>query len=349
APALAAVVDSVRISSSSRVASTVRPRGGLVAVREPYARTMAQGPDAPAGYDWEDGPVPDGPEPLALPAHHCGTPADGPAGGARPADPPGEGPMADGTTSDVPREVAGPYGAPSFTYDPQRAPEEPRRRPALPAWAIVAIVLLQSAALVASVALVIGGIERITSRGPEAPTAAPSTEEATPSAAPTTSSPERRPGTVTDSAGREVEDGTGGYDAPATIGEHTGSWTAWTDGTIAVTALDVDLDATVPGAGGQDVVQDGYRLVLATYEVRYDGPGWLAPAEELWLTGESDRTYFPDIAEGLVDDPMKAVGPLQDGGTARFRSAFLIPEQEVGTFRLGVETYSGEILYFGTG
>src|SRR5699024_6411715 len=201
--------------------------------------------------------------------------------------------------------------------------------PALPAWAIVVIVLLQSAALVASVALVVGGIERITSRDPEAPTAAPSTEEATPSDAATTSSPERRPGTVTDSAGREVDDGTGGNSA--------------------VTALDVDLDATVPGAGGQDVVQDGYRLVLATYEVRYDGPGRLAPAEELWLTGESDRTYFPDIAEGLVDDPMKAVGPLQDGGTSRFRSAFLIPEQEVGTFRLGVETYSGEILYFGTG
>src|SRR5699024_689228 len=82
----------------------------------------------PAGYDWEGGSVPAEPEPLALPA----------------AD-----------------------GAPSSTYDPQRAPEEPRRRPALPAWAIVAIVLLQSAALVASVALVIGGIERITSRGPD--------------------------------------------------------------------------------------------------------------------------------------------------------------------------------------
>ena len=279
-------------------------------MRGPYARTMAQGREDPAGYDWEGGSVPAEPEPLALPA----------------AD-----------------------GAPSSTYDPQRAPEEPRRRPALPAWAIVVIVLLQSAALVASVALVVGGIERITSRDPEAPTAAPSTEEATPSDAATTSSPERRPGTVTDSAGREVEDGTGGYDDPATIGEHTVSWTAWTDGTIAVTALDVDLDATVPGAGGQDVVQDGYRLVLATYEVRYDGPGRLAPAEELWLTGESDRTYFPDIAEGLVDDPMKAVGPLQDGGTARFRSAFLIPEQEVDTFHLGVETYSGEILYFATG
>src|SRR5699024_11226304 len=130
----------------------------------------------PAGYDWEGGSVPAEPEPLALPAA---------------------------------------VGAPSSTYDPQRAPEEPRRRPALPAWAIVAIVLLQSAARVASVALVIGGIERITSRGPEAPTAAPSTEAATPSAAPTTSSPERRPGTATDSAGPEEEDGTGGEHQPA--------------------------------------------------------------------------------------------------------------------------------------
>src|SRR5699024_11994978 len=111
-------------------------------------------------------------------------------------------------------------GAPSSTYDPQRAPEEPRRRPALPAWAIVVIVLLQSAALVASVALVVGGIERITSRDPDAPTAAPSTEEATPSDAPTTSSPERRPGTVTDSSGREVDDGTGGDGAPPPTVQH---------------------------------------------------------------------------------------------------------------------------------
>src|SRR5699024_640390 len=54
-----------------------------------------QGREDPAGYDWEGGSVPAEPEPLALPA----------------AD-----------------------GAPSSTYDPQRAPEEPRRRPALPAW-----------------------------------------------------------------------------------------------------------------------------------------------------------------------------------------------------------------------
>ena len=143
--------------------------------------------------------------------------------------------------------------------------------------------------------------------------------------------------------------GTGGHPRPATVGEHTVSWSAWTDGALSVTPLELDTAATAPGADGKDVVQDGYRLVLVTYEVRYDGPGQLAPAEELWLTGESDRTYFPDIAEGLVPDPMTSISPLDSGESSRFRSAFLVPEKEVDTFRLGVETFSGELLYFTTG
>ncbi|WP_394213948.1 hypothetical protein [Brachybacterium vulturis] len=314
---------------------------------------MVQGRERPSGYDWEDGSVPAEPEPLVLPDHQ-----HGPAGGrpGRDADPAvADVPAADGGSAEESSspfetfEGAGPYGAPSFTYDPPGAEDGPRPlRGALPPWAIVAIVLVQAAALVASVALVLGGIERMTAREPGAPVAEPSTEESTPSAPPSSGAPEREPGTVTDSAGREVADGTGGYADPATVGEHTVSWTAWTDGTLGVSALEVDLAATVPGAAGQDVVQDGYRLVLVTYEVRYDGPGQLAPAEELWLTGESDRTYFPDIAEGLVTDPMKTLRPLQDGEAARFRSAFLVPEAEIDTFRLGVETFSGEILYFAT-
>lgn len=82
--------------------------------------------------------------------------------------------------------------------------------------------------------------------------------------------------------------------------------------------------------------------------MRYDGPGRLAPAEELWLTGESDRTYFPDIAEGLVPDPMKRISPLGSGESQTFHSAFLVPETEIDSFRLGVETFNGEILYFAT-
>lgn len=324
------------------------PAGPVPARRAPYARDMAQGRDSPAGYDWEDESVPSEPEALALPDHRRGSAAQrpAPAAGADPREPPEE-PGAGERAGAA--EDSGPYGAPSFTDDPQRSPEHPeRRRGALPPWAILGIVLVQATALVATVALVVGGIRSLTAEEPDAPAAAPTTEEETVADPAQPSSPQREPGTVTDSAGREVTDGTGRYDDPASIGEHTVSWTAWTEGTIGVTALEADLDATAPGADGQDIVQDGYRLVLATYEVHYDGPGQLAPAEELWLTGESDRTYFPDIAEGLVPEPMKRIDPLRGGETARFRSVFLVPESEIETFRLGVETFTGEILYFAT-
>lgn len=275
-------------------------------------RGMAQGRDSPTGYDWEGSAVPSEPEPLVLPE----------------------------------RPESSAHGAPYFAYDAQGpADESRRRRGALPAWAIVAIVVVQASALVATVGLVMGGLQRFGGEEPAPPAATAPTEEPAQNETP---SEDRKPGTVTDSAGRKVTDGTGGYDDPATIGEHTVSWTTWTDGTLAVTAREVDLAATAPGADGQDIVQDGYRLVLATYEVHYDGPGQLAPAEELWLTGESDRTYFPDIGEGLVSDPMKRISPLASGESATFHSAFLVPESEIDSFRLGVETFSGEILYFAT-
>lgn len=285
----------------------------------PMLDGMAQGRDSPTGYDWEEHSDPSEPAPFALPARDRVVQDDAPC------------------------------GAPSFTYDPQEPTEEEPRRGGLPAWAIVAIVIVQAAALVAVVGLVMGGLQRLADPSPAAPVATPSGEEESASVPASQASQEREPGIVTDSAGREVTDGTGGYDRPATVGEHTVSWSAWTDGALSVTPLEVDTAATAPGADGKDVVQDGYRLVLVTYAVRYEGPGRLAPAEELWLTGESDRTYFPDIAEGLVPDPMTSISPLGSGESAQFRSAFLVPEKEVDTFRLGVETFSGELLYFTTG
>ncbi|WP_345075671.1 hypothetical protein [Brachybacterium paraconglomeratum] len=319
---------------------------------------MAQGRDSPTGYDWEDHSDPSEPASLALPDRGRGqagrVPAVGPAlpflgdeqlGTA--ADDSASVPE-DSVPADIFREDA-PYGAPSFTYEPQEPPEEGLRRVGLPAWAIVAIVIVQAAALVAVVGLVVGGLQRLGDPSPAPPVATPASDEESTSVPGSQTPQEREPGTVTDSAGREMTDGTGGYDRPATLGEHTVSWTAWTDGTLSVTPLEVDLAATAPGADGKDVVQDGYRLVLVTYEVRYDGPGQLAPAEELWLTGESDRTYLPDVAEGLVPDPMTSISPLGGGESARFRSAFLVSEKEVDTFRLGVETFSGELVYFTTG
>jgi hypothetical protein len=309
---------------------------------------MAQGREDPAGYDWEDA-VPSEPESFALPAREGPESDDGFAIFDDLATPEDPGSPADATAPARAGALddAAPYGAPTFSYALPDAPaERGPRRGVLPAWAIVAIVAVQAAALVVVVTLVLGGLQRLGGGDPAAPVAEPATGQADPSDPPEQNSPERDPGTVTDSAGREVTDGTGRYEEPATVGEHTVSWRAWTDGTLGVSALEVDLAATLPGAEGQDVVQDGYRLVLVTYEVRYDGPGQLAPAEELWLTGESDRTYFPDIAQGMVPAPMKQVGPLGDGEAARFQSAFLVPESEIDSFRLGVETFTGETLYF---
>ena len=210
------------------------------------------------------------------------------------------------------------------------------------------MVAVQGAAAVAIVALVLGAGQNLLGGGAADPSAAPPSAPATRSAPPAQTEQPREPGTVLDADGREVTDGTGGYDRPATVGEHTVAWSVWTGGTLSVTPLAVDLDATLPGASGEGAIQEGYRLVLVEYEVRYDGTGHLAPAEELWLTGESSRTYFPDVAEGLVPDPMKRITPLADGASARFHSAFVVPEAEVESFRLGVETFSGEVLYFAT-
>ena len=269
---------------------------------------MAQGRESPTGYEWEEHTGLSEPEPLTMPERA----GEGPRGGA---------------------DRVGPTGP------------EPRtgRRGALPAWAIVASVLVQATALGAVVALVVGGLQRL-GQSPE-----PAGTTAVQATAPEqTTSPEREPGTVTDQSGREISDGTGGFEQPAAPGEHTLSWSTWTDGTISVTALEVDLDATAPAAPEETLRQAGSRLGRATCAVRYDGPGQLAPAEELWLTGESERSYFPDIGEGLVPDPMKAISPLESGRSATFRSAFLVPETEIESFRLGVETYTGEILYVGT-
>jgi hypothetical protein len=303
---------------------------------------MSTGRGSPSDYDWEDGAGRQGPE---APAPSTSTPAGADAPFALPAHDAASPPRA---PSDLDDEA--PFGAPTFTYEPPPAPpEEERRDGRLPAWAILAMVAVQGAAAVAIVALVLGAARTLLADDEPVPSAAPSSAPATRGPATQEEDRTREPGTVTDADGHEVDDGTGGYDDPATIGEHTVAWNVWTGGTLSVTPHAVDLDATLPAAGGEDLLQDGYRLVLVEYEVRYDGTGHLAPAEELWLTGESDRTYFPDVGEGIVPDPMKRIAPLGDGQSASFHSAFLVPETEVETFRLGVETFSGEILYFATG
>lgn len=317
---------------------------------------MATERDDAFGYDWGEKSVPTEPEPLVLPDR-----SQERADEIRPGEKWAEGKPADGSASPVsPAGSLDPedeeldlFGTPRFTYDPQDVGTDDEtdghRRGVLPAWAILGIVAVQALALVAVVGLVVGGVQRLGGEEPD-PSAAPTATAARPTRTPVVSeSPrDRVPGTVTDEGGTELTDGTGDYDRPATVGEHAFGWPVWTGGTLRVAAQGVDLAATVPGAAGKNVLQDGYQLVVVTFEVRYEGPGRLAPVEELWLTGESQRTYFPEVGEGLMADPMQAVGSLESGESATFHSAFLVPAAELDSFRLGVETFSGETLYYET-
>ncbi|MFC7457476.1 hypothetical protein ACFQS2_09780 [Brachybacterium sp. GCM10030267] len=301
---------------------------------------MAQQWPPPTGADRDPSPVPSDMEPLAddeplgLPDYG----ADGHPSGPERLSAFGDGGPPGAALGDSARGEPALRG-PGSRDPSHRGPARPEG--GIPPWAIVAIVALQVVGMLAAVGLVVGGAVRLLDTGEPAPAQPPA---ATPSEQET--DPEREPGEVTDSAGRPVTDGTGGFDDPATVGEHTVSWSTWSDGTISVTPTDVDTEATLPGAAGEDVVEDGFRMVMVTFEVRYDGPGRLAPVEELWLTGESERSYYQDAAEGLVPDPMEAIEPLGDGESATFRSIYILPEPEVAGFRLGVETFNGEVLYF---
>ncbi|MEE1650535.1 hypothetical protein V1260_06990 [Brachybacterium sp. J144] len=340
---------------------------------------MSSPRDRSSGYDWAESATPSDPAPITLPDRRAEgpvpitTPSDpapwAPVPGPDPVDPlappasarsgteEGFDPAALGRPDPdaLPRELpSGPHGAPLFGWDePDDPAEDPERRARRSRRAVlIGIVALQAAAV-----LIIGGLAlrgAMDLVGPEpAPGAAdpgaaptgPAAPRTTP-AAPTGATGPSDPGTVTDAQERELADGTGAYDSPGEVGVHTFSWPTWTDGTLSVTALAVDPEATLPAAAGEDVIQEGYRLVSVTYEARYEGPGTFAPVEELWLTAETDRTYYQDVAVGLVADPMRSAPKLRDGESARFTSLFIVAEDELEGVRLGAQTFDGEMLYY---
>lgn len=287
-----------------------------------YARGMTQHRGPRPGYDWDGASAPAEPAPVDLPDR-------------RESEPVGPGDLGDSL-------FAGPEGVPGASAESGPV-KHPGRR--FTPWSILAIVALQAVVTVAVAALVVGGVLSLL-RGDPAPApdaAPPATQAPTDEQTPRT----KEPGTVTDAQGKELTDGTGGYDHPGDVGEHTFGWAVWTEGTLSVSAREVDLEATLPRAGEDGLLEDGFQLVEVTYEARYDGPGQFAPVEELWLAGETDRTYFHDVAEGLLPDTLRAVKPLSDGESAEFRALYVVPSQEIDEFRLGVETYSGEVLYYG--
>lgn len=156
------------------------------------------------------------------------------------------------------------------------------------------------------------------------------------------------PGVVTDETGQAVEDGTGGYESPATVGEHSFVWETWDGGDVTVRATALEIGSALPGSEGADVLQDGYELVVLTADVDYSGPGSFEPAYELWVAGETPLSYYSDVAPGLVPDPLMESDALSDGDSVTLRAAVLVPEDEVDELVLAVSAASGDTLYYGT-
>lgn len=213
---------------------------------------------------------------------------------------------------------------------------ESRERRGLPAWAVVAIVALAVLGLVGALGILVSGGIYLLGGGASDGVLVDDTMEA-------------EPGTVTDSAGGEVTDGTGSYEFPATVGEHSFSWPTWTDGTLRITALELTADASLPLAAEQDVTQPGFQLVTLTADVVYEGEGQVVVAEELWVGAETDLAYYNDVGTGLLENPVLLGGSLRDGQSARITVGYLVPEAQVETIRIRFETMSGEPLYYGVG
>ena len=133
-------------------------------------------------------------------------------------------------------------------------------------------------------------------------------------------------GVVTDSSGSVVDDGTGGYDHPGTLGEHTVAWGTWDGGTMSVGLDSAEVGGTIPGH--EDLPRPGFTLVSVEGTIAYDGPGSLVLTDELWLGAETDLVYVDDMSPGVVPGSIGELPPLEDGGTVAFTAVFVVPAGE---------------------
>lgn len=265
-----------------------------------------------------------------------------PAAGPSPSDAPEPSSPAELWDPDRPDPLPD-FGAEDPVHVATRADDDPadERETPFPAWAVVAIVALVVGGLLAGVSIVAGALEsaeRLAATPSASPTPpAPPSDTEDPSA-------ELVPGTVSGPDGEELPDGS--FSDPGAVGVHTMSWPTWDGGTVSLRATHVEPDGTLPGAGGVDVVEPDHQLVLATFEVSYEGPGQFQPNSEIWVTGQTDRDFVEDVLPGLSPDAMNTVGAIRDGQSATFRSGFVLDSAQMDTARIVLQPYDGEPLYY---
>ncbi|MCT2295440.1 hypothetical protein M3F57_04700 [Brachybacterium muris] len=311
---------------------------------------MTTPPSTPSTYDWDTEPDPTAGNadlapaaaapvgstaapagPAAAPVQTAPSPLMGAGSGPAPSSSwAHSSPSAGGYSPEPPHEIDG-FDA-SHPVGGARPWTAPKASKGFPAWAVVAIVAMVLLALLAGLGLLVSAVRGFIAEDSvwvEVDDGATFTD-----------------GVVTDTSGNQVTDGTGMLGRPATAGEHTFSWPTTDGGTISVHATSIDPDATVPLAGGVDVLQPGYQLVVMTLEVTYEGDSSVQIKDEVWVWAETDLMAYPEVA-GLVPNPLSEGGALADGQTLTVAVAVVVPEDDLDTLQFSVETLEGVSLYYG--
>ncbi|MCT2262071.1 hypothetical protein M3F59_10665 [Brachybacterium muris] len=311
---------------------------------------MTTPPSTPSTYDWDTEPDPTAGNadlapaaaapvgstaapagPAAAPVQTAPSPLMGAGSGPAPSSSwAHSSPSAGGYSPEPPHEIDG-FDA-SHPVGGARPWTAPKASKGFPAWAVVAIVAMVLLALLAGLGLLVSAVRGFIAEDSvwvEVDDGATFTD-----------------GVVTDTSGNQVTDGTGMLGRPATAGEHTFSWPTTDGGTISVHATSIDPDATVPLAGGVDVLQPGYQLVVMTLEVTYERDSSVQIKDEVWVWAETDLMAYPEVA-GLVPNPLSEGGALADGQTLTVAVAVVVPEDDLDTLQFSVETLEGVSLYYG--
>lgn len=236
--------------------------------------------------------------------------------------------------ADPPREIDGLRAGPDSPTGGSRPWTQPAPSRGFPAWAIVAIVGLVLLSLLGGLGIAIAGLVNANSGAPDEVWIVDEGDTGF------------TDGVVTDAAGEELTDGTGSYSRPATAGEHTFTWPTLGGGSIGVRATEVEVDATVPLAAGEDVIQPGYQLVVLHAEVSHRGESTISVPDELWIRAETDHTLYEPV-NGLVPTPLAEAGTLRGGESLTVTVAVLVADEDLDSLVFSIETPEGMPLYYG--
>lgn len=291
----------------------------------PDAASVAPSPEAaPAHaadheYDWDvvQQPTHGGSDGvLAARTEHPATPAAQSAG--------------DEGSADVGMAGTPVAGSTTTPYDPAPAPERPKRSVGLVVCSAIAVtvvcLLVLGGCTVGAASWIFGLGDPLTDNGPITP-------------------PEGN-ATVLDADGSDVTGSVGTYDSPAIVGEHTVVFSTFEEGEIAATPTSIDLDATLPNADGEHVIQDGYRLVVITTAYRNTRTIPVDLMTELSVGASTDEGYYLDVAEGLVPSPLATAEEVPANGEIEASCAFLVPEAQISSLRVELQPFTSDIVHF---